>query len=435
MRKRSRTSRLLDMAASRERIDVVVVGGGQAGLATSYFLTMRGVDHVVLEQGRVAESWRSQRWDSFCLVTPNWTIQLPGFGYRGDQPDAFMGRDELIAYFEQYVRSYDPPVRTGVRVMSVEHTESNAFHVATSDSNLEARSVVVATGSYRRAKVPAGASRLSSDIVQLHSSEYKNPEQLPLGAVLVVGTGQSGVQIAEELHESGRSVLVSVSSCPRLPRRYRGRDIVWWAKTAGLFERTVDSLGSPAEKSACHPQASGRRGGHDICLRQLAREGMTLLGRVQAIAGDRLILAADLKENLRKADEFAEKTLTQLDEAVAKMGMPLPEDENPRGVGAAVPYEDDPILDLNLRTAGITSVIWATGYEPDFRFVQVPVFDQLGQPSQRRGVTATAGLFFVGLEWLHKPKSGLLLGVGEDAEHVTSVIVETSRSKSQKLEA
>ena len=435
MRMRRRTSRLLDMAASRERIDVVVVGGGQAGLATSYYLTQQGVDHVILEQGRVAESWRSQRWDSFCLVTPNWTIQLPGFGYRGDQPDGFMGRDELVHYLDAYVWSFAPPLRTGVRVMSVDQGENDRFRVAAGDSMLEARAVVVATGSYRRPRIPALAGRLTPEILQLHSSTYKNPGQLPIGAVLVVGSGQSGVQIAEELHESGRSVFVSVSSCPRLPRRYRGRDIVWWAKTVGLFERTVDSLESPAERLACHPQGSGRRGGHDIYLRQLAREGMTLLGRVHAIDGHRLTLAADLKENLRKADEFVDKMLKQLDEAVAKMGMSLPEDENPRGVGAAVPHEDDPILGLDLRTAAITSIIWATGYEPDFRFVQVPVFDQLGQPLQRRGVTATAGLYFVGLEWLHKPKSGLLLGVGEDAEHVTSVIVETSPSTSQKLEA
>jgi putative flavoprotein involved in K+ transport len=423
------------MAASRERVDVVVIGGGQAGLATSYHLTQRGVNHIVLEQDRVAESWRSQRWDSFCLVTPNWTIQLPGFGYRGDQPNGFMGRDELVHYFDGYVRSFDPPLRTGVRVTSVKRGENDGFHVAAGDSMLEARAVVVATGSYRRPKVPVVASRLISDILQLHSSAYKNPGQLPPGAVLVVGTGQSGVQIAEELHESGRSVFVSVSSCPRLPRRYRGRDIVWWAETVGLFERTVDSLESPAEKSACHPQGSGRRGGHDIDLRQLSREGMTLLGRVQTTDGHRLILAADLKENLRKADEFAEKTLKQLGEAVAKLGMPLPDDENPRGVGAAVPHEDDPILELDVRKSAITSVIWATGHEPDFGFVHVPVFDQLGQPLQRRGVTATAGLYFVGLEWLHKPKSGLLLGVGEDAEHITSLIVDALRSKSQILEA
>lgn len=418
----------------QKRFEVVVIGAGQGGLATSYHLTQQGVEHVVLEQNRVGESWRSQRWDSFCLVTPNWTLQLPGFSYQGADPDGFMGRDELVAYFDGYVQSFEPPIRTDVRVTSVEQT-AGRFRVMAGESAIEAGAVVVATGSYRRPKRPALSSRIPADLFQIHSSQYKNPAQLPDGAALVVGTGQSGAQIAEELHESGRTLFVSVSSCPRVPRRYRGKDAVWWGKMGGLYERTVDSLKSPAEKSACHPQASGRRGGHDIYLRQLALEGVTLLGRVQAADHGRLTLAPDLRENLRKADEFAENILKQLDEAVAKMGMPLPEDQNPRGIGASVPHEDDPIRQLDLKAAGITSIIWATGYQTDFSFVQAPVFDDAGQPRQRQGVTAVPGLFFVGLEWLHKPKSGLLLGVGEDAEHITSVIVGETRSESKKAEA
>lgn len=418
----------------QKRIDVVVVGAGQAGLATSYHLSRKGIDHIVFEQDRVAESWRSGRWDSFCLVTPNWTVQLPGFAYNGPNPDGFMEREELIAYFDGYVASFDPPLEAGVQVISVAPGEPERFQVAAGDSTYEARAVVIATGSYRRPKRPRFASSLPSNILQLHSSEYKNPRQLPDGAALVVGTGQSGAQIAEELHESGRTLFVSVSSCPRVPRHYRGRDAVRWAKIAGFYDRTVDTLKSPAEKSACHPVTSGRRGGHDINLRQLALDGVALLGRVQAIDGDRLALAPDLKDNLRKADEFAETILRQLDEAVAKMGMPLPADENRRGIGPTVPHEDDPIRDLDLRDAGITSVIWATGYDPEFSFVRAPVFDASGQPVQRQGITAVPGLFFVGLEWLHTPKSGLLLGVGEDAEHITSAIV-AAQSKFETAEA
>jgi putative flavoprotein involved in K+ transport len=420
---------------SAERTDVVVIGAGQAGLATSYHLSQRGLEHVVLEKDRVGESWRSQRWDSFCLVTPNWTLQLPGFAYHGPDPDGFMGRDDVVAYLDSYERSFEPPIRTGVKVTSVERAAGDRFRVTAPESTMEARAVVVATGSYRRPKLPALSSRLPVEIFQIHSSQYKNPPQLPDGAALVVGTGQSGAQIAEELHESGRTLFVSVSSCPRVPRRYRGKDAVWWGKMGGLYERTVDSLKSPAEKSACHPQSSGRRGGHDIYLRQLARDGVTLLGRVQAIDDGRLTLAPDLKENLRKADEFAENILKQLDEAVAKMGMPLPEDQNPRGVGAPVPHEDDPVLEVDVKAAGITSIIWATGYHADFSFVHAPVLDDAGKPLQRQGVTAVPGLYFVGLEWLHKPKSGLLLGVGEDAEHITSVIVGETRSESKKVEA
>ena len=420
--------------ADQKRFEVVVIGAGQGGLATSYHLTQQGVEHVILEQDRVGESWRSQRWDSFCLVTPNWTLQLPGFPYQGADPDGFMGRDELVDYFDSYVRSFEPPIWTGVKVTSVDRA-AGRFRVMAGESTIEAGAVVVATGSYRRPKLPSLSSRLPVELFQIHSGQYKNPAQLPDGAALVVGTGQSGAQIAEELHESGRPLFVSVSSCGRVPRRYRGKDAVWWGKMGGLYERTVDSLKSPAEKSACHPQASGKRGGHDIYLRQLAREGVMLLGRVQAADDGRLTLAPDLKENLRKADEFAENILKQLDEAVTKMGMPLPEDQNPRGVGAAVPHEDDPVLELDLKAAGITSIIWATGYHADFSFVRAPVFDDAGQPAQRQGVTAVPGLYFVGLEWLHKPKSGLLLGVGEDAEHITSVIVGETRSESKKAEA
>jgi putative flavoprotein involved in K+ transport len=420
--------------ADQKRFEVVVIGAGQGGLATSYHLTQQGVGHVILEQDRVGESWRSRRWDSFCLVTPNWTLQLPGFPYQGADPDGFMGRDELVDYFDGYVRSFEPPIRTGVKVTSVERV-AGRFRIMAGESTFEAGAVVVATGSYRRPKQPDLSSRLPVELFQIHSSQYKNPAQLPDGAALVVGTGQSGAQIAEELHESGRTLFVSVSSCPRVPRRYRGKDAVWWGKMAGLYERTVDSLKSPAEKSACHPQTSGRRGGHDIYLRQLAQGGVTLLGRVEAVDDGRLTLAPDLKENLRKGDEFAENILKQLDEAAGKMGMPLPEDQNPRGAGGAVPHEDDPILELDLKAAGITSVVWATGHHADFSFVRAPVFDDAGQPVQRRGVTAVPGLYFVGLEWLHKPKSGLLLGVGEDAEHITSVIVGETRSESKKAEA
>lgn len=419
----------------RERIDVVVVGAGQAGLATSYYLSRHGIEHVVLEQARTAESWRSGRWDSFCLVTPNWAIRLPGFAYQGSNPDGFMGREDLIAHFERYVMSFSPPVRSGVAVTSVSGDGEDRFEVVAGESAYEARAVVVATGSYRRPRRPSFARELTSDLFQLHSSEYKNPEQLPDGAVLVVGTGQSGAQIAEELHESGRKLFVSVSSCPRVPRRYRGKDAMWWGKMGGLYERTVDSLKSPAEAWACHPVSSGRKGGHDIYLRRLAQEGVTLLGRIEAIDGERLALAGDLKENLRKADEFAENILRQLDEAVAKMGMPLPEDQNPRGIGPSVPHEDDPIRELDVRAAGITGVVWATGYDPDFSFVRAPLFDASGRPVQRRGVTSMPGLFFVGLEWLHTPKSGLLLGVGEDAEHIASVIIGEAESKLQKTEA
>lgn len=411
---------------------MVVIGAGQAGLAISHQLTRRDIEHVVLEQHRVGESWRSERWDSFTLVTPNWTLQLPEFPYAGDDSDGFMGRDEVMGYLEAYERSFGPPVRTRVQVTAVRHVGSGLV-VEAGDSLISARAVVVATGSYRLPKLPAWASHIPTNVLQVHSSQYRNPAQLPDGAVLLVGTGQSGVQIAEELHEAGRRLFVSVGSCGRVPRRYRGKDIVWWGKIAGLYERTIDTLENPAEASTCHPQSSGRRGGHDIYLRRLATEGVRLLGCVAGAGDGRLQLADDLRDNLRKNDEFAEKVLTQLDEAVAKMGMPLPQDENPRGIGPTVADEANPIRKLDLMALGISSIVWATGYRPDFSFVALPVFDAAGQPVQRRGVTAIEGLYFLGLEWLYKPKSGLLLGVGEDAEYLASAI--EARSKSMKTEA
>jgi putative flavoprotein involved in K+ transport len=418
-----------------QAVDVVVIGAGQAGLSTSYHLKQQGIGHVVLEQDRIGESWRSGRWDSFCLVTPNWTVQLPGFPYQGPDADGFMGRDELVTYLDSYAASFESPVETGIRVTAVAKTPDGGFSVQTADTTLSARAVVIATGSYRRPKIPPFAPQLPRDVFQAHSSQYRTPALLPEGAVLVVGSGQSGVQIAEEWHEAGRRVFLSVSHCGRVPRRYRGRDIVWWGKMGGLYERTVDQLESPAEKTACHPQSSGRRGGHDIYMRQLARDGVRLVGRVSSIADCVLTIASDLGENLSEADEFAENVLKQLDEAVAKMGMPLPEDQNPRGIGAPVPDEVDLIRELNLAKAGITTIIWATGYRADFSFVKLPVFDQSGQPVQRQGVTSVLDLYFVGLEWLHKPKSGLLLGVGEDAEHIVSVIARTAKSESLQAEA
>jgi putative flavoprotein involved in K+ transport len=412
-----------------EAIDVVVIGAGQAGLATSYCLTQQGLAHVVFEENRVAESWRSRRWESFCLVTPNWTVQLPGFPYQGPDPDGFMSRDEIVTHLDAYAASCRAPVRTGTRVSSLDRApDGDRLRVKAGETTVETTAVVVATGAYQRPRLPAAAGNLAAELFQIHSSEYSNPRQLPAGAVLVVGTGQSGAQIAEELHESGREVFLSVSSCGRVPRRYRGKDMLQWAVQLGLMDRTVDMLKSPAEKFVCHPHTSGRAGGHDIYLRNLGREGVILLGRVQSTRDGKVILAADLNENLAKADEFAENVLQQLDAAVEKLGMALPDDLNPRGIGGDVPYESRPILELDLRASGITSVVWATGYQLDFTWIRLPVLDQLGYPIQQRGVSPVAGLYFVGLEWLYKPKSGLLLGVGEDAAHVSSMIATRAQT-------
>ncbi len=408
-----------------EQVEVVIIGGGQAGLALSYYLNQLGRTHLVLEQGRVGEVWRSGRWDSFTLNTPNWMTQLPGFPYQGDDPDGFLPREDIVAYLEQYAASFHAPLQCGVRVTAVrQHPGGDGYLVEAGEITVKARNVVLATGAYPKPKLPITSAALSVDICQLHTSEYRNPQMLPSGAVLVVGTGQSGCQIAEELHESGRQVYLSTSSCGRLPRRYRGKDTAWWLSRLGFFDRTLDQLPSPHAKFACNPHVSGNHGGHDINLRQFARQGMILLGHVQAVQGKQIILAPDLEENLAKADAFERQITQGIDEYIKKTGMEVAAncitgEAPPNGTTST-----KPILTLDLQAAGISTIIWASGYQLDFGWVQIPVFDQTGYPVHQRGVTAYPGLYFLGLHWLYKTKSALLYGVGEDAAFIASAIAD-----------
>lgn len=408
-----------------EQVEVVIIGGGQAGLALSYYLTRQGRTHLVLEQGRVGETWRSQRWDSFTLITPNWMNQLPGFSYQGDDPGGFLPREDIVAYLEQYAASFNAPLHCGVRIKAVrQQPGGDGYVVEAEQMTFEARNVVLATGAYPKPKLPAASAALPVDFCQLHTSQYRNPQALPSGAVLVVGSGQSGCQIAEELCQSGRQVYLSTSSCGRVPRRYRGKDITWWLTRTGFFDRTIDQLPSPNARFACNPQLSGAQGGHDINLRQFAREGIILLGHVQAVKGKQIILAPDLEENLTRADAFEIQTTQGIDEYIKKTGMKVAADCTNREVPPSETLTAKPILALDLQSACISSIIWATGYELDFGWVQIPVFDQAGYPVHRRGVTAFPGLYFLGLHWLYKTKSALLYGVGDDAAFIASVIAD-----------
>ena len=407
-----------------EQIDTVIVGGGQGGLSTSYYLVQQGREHVILEQAdKAAKAWR-ERWDSFTLITPNWTIRLPGAEYQGDAPDSFTARDEVVAYFKEYIERFELPIRYGIRVTSVEPVETG-YLVRTEEAEFKAANVVIATGMYQQPKIPPFSSNLSSEILQLHSSEYHKPEALPEGAVLVVGSAQSGCQIAEELYQSGRKVYLSVSSAARVPRRYRGKDITQWLDDLGFYDRTADQLPSPRAKFGGSIHGTGKDGGHTINLHQFARDGVVLLGHIQSVQEDRIELTPDLMESLAKADKFEEDVVKQVDEYIEKTGLDAPLETLPELRDG---YEAEVILDLDLKSVGITTVIWATGYKFDFNIVRLPVFDEDGYPQQKRGVTEYPGLYFVGLPFLHTGKSGLLLGVGDDAAHVVSAIALSGKT-------
>jgi putative flavoprotein involved in K+ transport len=400
-----------------ERVDTVVIGAGQAGLATSFLLSQRGRDHVVLEQGRVAETWRTRRWDGFVLNTPNHWLRLPGQEYAGDEPDAFLTRDETVSYLERYAEFAQVPLRTA-RVASLLPRGAGGFALETSDGLLDADNVVVATGAYQRPAPPSAPSAPAAGILQLHSADYRRPDQLPPGGVLVVGSGQSGCQIADELNRDGRDVYLSVGRCPTLATRYRGRSIYRWMIDIGLMDETRDTLPSPDARLAGNTTVTSDDGGHLCGPRRLAREGVVLVGRIEGIDGRRAVLRPDLGERLADSDAFAARIKQRIDDCARDAGFDLPpEPDDDRRVVA------DERTDLDLRAAGIGTVLWGNGFRPDYGWIGLPVFDYHGWPVQTRGVTAVPGLYFVGVHWLHKRKSSLLLGVGEDAEHVVSTIV------------
>ena len=402
-----------------QRINTVIVGGGQAGLAISYYLKLEGREHVVLERSAaVANAWRNERWDSFTLVTPNFQVRMPGAEYDGNDPYGFMSRADVVKYFDDYVELFDLPVHCGVEVFSVEELGSH-YLVRTSEGDYEAENVVIATGLYQSPRIPGFSVKISSSILQIHSSRYRNPRSLPDGAVLVVGTGQSGAQIAQELYQSGRKVYLSIGSAGRVPRRYRGKDINDWFTRIGMFDTKVEELKSPHAKFHAHPQISGKNGGQSLNLHQFARDGVVLLGHIKDARDDRLILAPDLKETLAKVDQFEIDALKMVDEYIVRRGLAAPPETIPQLRDG---YKQEVITELNLEEAGISTIIWAIGYSFDFGIVKLPIVDADGYPRQKRGVTEYEGLYFLGMPWLHSRRSGILFGVGDDAAYLAAHI-------------
>src|SRR6516165_481718 len=400
-------------------IDTVIIGGGQAGLAISYHLRQEDREHVVLERApAVAHAWRNQRWDSFTLVTPNFQVRMPGAEYEGNDPYGFMSLAEVVKYFDDYFGRFRLPVHCGVEVFSVEQM-SPRYLVRTSEGNYMAENVVIATGLYQSPKIPSYSAEIPQAILQMHSMHYRNPATLPGGAVLVVGTGQSGAQIAQELYQSGRKVYLSIGSAGRVPRCYRGKDINDWFTRMGMFDTKVEELKSPKDKFHAHPQISGKNGGQSLNLHKFARDGVILLGHLRGALDGHLIFAPDLKETLAKVDQFEVDALKKIDDYIACMGLDVAAERVPKLRDG---YAQDVLTDLDLRPSGTATITCATGYNFDFSLVKVPVVDADGYPIQKRGVTAYPGLYFLGLPWLHTRRSGILFGVGDDAAYVASQI-------------
>ena len=405
----------------KNHYSVIVVGGGQAGLAISYCLKAKSIDHIVLEKNQIGYAWRKKRWDTFCLVTPNWQCTLPGYHYSGDDPDGFMGKEEIVKYIKDYAKSFQPPIQEGVEVLKVRKNQSQGlFELTTSLGNYTADQVVIATGSYHLPKMPRMAERLPQDVWQLHSSEYKNPQSIPEGEVLVVGTGQSGCQIAEDLHLAGKKVHLCVGGAPRSPRKYRGKDVVDWLDLMGYYDLSIDQHPDKENvRTKTNHYVTGRNGGHEIDLRTFALEGMQLYGSLKDIRDDNLEFKPNLKQNLDCADEVAESIKKTIDEYIVKKQISVPTE---------TPYQrvwqpERELLELNYREANITSVIWCIGYQTDFSWIEVPVFDGKGYPSHDRGVTSIRGLYFLGLPWLYTWGSGRFSGVARDAEYLCDYIV------------
>lgn len=394
-----------------ESHEVVVIGGGQAGLTMSWTLGELGIDHVVLERDRVAERWRTSRWDSLMFQFPNDVLSLPGMPYTGSDPDGFTHHLEVVELLERYAALLGAPVREHTRVTAAAPLGDGWQVTTESEDELSARAVVVATGPFQRARIPALAERLPPDVAQLHSVDYRNARALPDGAVLVVGSGASGSQIAEELVEAGRPTYLCLSRHRRVPRRHLGRDITHWLVELGLMDRTragwVDGRMPPTVL------VTGVGGGHDVDARILGEQGVVLLGSLVDVEGSALRLADNAEPILAAADTMHDELVRLIRDHARASGVEVPDHPAVARPGAVPPR---PTLDL--RDAGITTVVWATGYAFDYDWLHAPCLDDRGEPVQQRGVTEVPGLYFLGLHWMHTFRSGTFLGIGADAAYV-----------------
>ncbi|MEV5959031.1 NAD(P)/FAD-dependent oxidoreductase [Streptomyces sp. NPDC051987] len=401
-----------------EETEVVVVGAGQAGVAMSEHLGALNVPHLVLERHRIAERWRSERWDSLVANGPAWHDRFPGMEFTDVAPDAFASKEQVADYFVAYAEKIGAPIRCGIEVTSVRrHAGRPGFRIETSQGLIDARFVVAATGPFQRPVIPPIVPDSASP-VQIHSSAYRNPQQLPPGAVLVVGAGSSGVQIADELRRSGRRVFLSVGPHERPPRQYRGRDFCWWLGVLGLWDAHTPPQGAEHVTIA----VSGARGGHTVDFRALARDGIELVGLTASYDDGVLRFAPDLAANIADGDARYLELLRAADAYVERNGLDLPAEPQAHVLGPDPHCVTDPLLELDLAEAGVTSIVWATGFAADYGWLDVDAFDDRGRPDQRRGVSREAGVYFLGLPWLSRRGSSFIWGVWHDAAYVADHI-------------
>ncbi|WP_404980166.1 MULTISPECIES: MSMEG_0569 family flavin-dependent oxidoreductase [unclassified Caballeronia] len=417
---------------SNPHYSVIVVGGGQAGLSVSHFLQQSAIDHLVIEKHTLTHTWRTQRWDTFCLVTPNWQCALPGHPYTGDDPHGFMKKDEIIAYLDGFIAKVNAPVQENTAVTRIKRDGNGRYDVQTTRGAFTADQIVVASGGYHEPIVPRLAERLPANIVQVQSSDYRNADALPPGAVLVVGSGQSGAQIAEDLHLSGRKVHLAVGEAPRCARFYRGRDVVDWLADMRYYDMPVtDHPLREGVRDNTNHYVTGRDGGRDIDLRRFALEGMELFGRLDDLRDGKLRFAPNLRTALDNADKTYNNINASIDGFIERHGIDAPPASRYEPLWEPQAEREE----LDLQASGIAAVVWCIGFRPDFGWLDVPVFNGRGHPSHLRGVTAVPGVYFIGLPWLHTWGSGRFSGVARDAQYIVDVICTERASRDESRRA
>ncbi len=408
---------------------VIIVGGGQAGLSASYCLKKENINHLILDRGKIGDSWSKRRWDSFCLVTPNWQCRLPGFDYDGNDPKGFMLKDEIVDYVKRYANSFNPPYKENVEVFKVyKKNGETIFSIDTSIGNFTSDKVIIAAGAYHIPNILPISKGFSNNIHQIHSVDYKNPERLVEGATLVVGSGQSGAQIAEDLHIAGKEVYLSVGTAPRAPRTYRGKDAVEWLEEMGYYDQPIELHPDPEEaRHKTNHYLTGRDGGRDIDLRKLATEGVNLRGQINNVKDGIINFANDLKENLDAADMTYTRIQSNIDTYIDNNNIKAPA---PTRYESMWEPKSENEQSIDYQKKGIKNIIWCTGFKVDYNWVYFPhVYDQRGFPTYKRGITEEAGLYFIGLPWLYTWGSGRFSHVGQDAIHISNHIISEFESE------